>query len=332
MTDLAPHLTAFLREHLPRDQGVSRHTIASYGFSFQLLIAFASRTFSTRPSRLTIEHLTPDIILDFLDSLEKDRKNTVRTRNLRLVAIKSFFHYLEFRVPTCLELAQQVHAIPMKRFEQGLVDYLDRDQMQAVLDAPDVRTTNGIRDRAMLHLTYAAGLRVSELIGLKCCDLKDNLQAVHVLGKGRRERILPLWKTTQTVLMEWLGVRSDSRTDFLFLNARGLPMSRHGFAHRLNLHVATARRKIPSLAGKRVSPHVIRHSCAIHTLEATQDIRKVSMWLGHASLQTTEIYLRVDAIEKLGILSVNVPPQVKRGNFKHRPDQLMAMLGDVKKL
>ena len=183
----------------------------------------------------------------------------------------------------------------------------------------------------MLHLTYAAGLRVSELIGLKCRDLRDNQQTVHVVGKGRRERMLPLWKTTQTTLNEWLAVRPDGTTDYLFLNARGLPMTRHGFAHRLALHVTTARRNAPSLERKRVSPHVIRHSCAIHTLEATQDIRKVSLWLGHASLQTTEIYLRTDAIEKLGILSVNVPPQVKRGKFNRSPDQLMAMLGDVKR-
>ena len=142
MIALAPHLTAFLREYLPRDLGASRHTVASYAFCFELLAGFTYKTLGVRPSQLAIEQLNLQVILDFLDSLEKNRKNTVRTRNLRLAAIKSFFRYVEFREPSCLELAQQVHAIPQKRFEQGLVDYLDRDQMQAVLDAPDVRTTN----------------------------------------------------------------------------------------------------------------------------------------------------------------------------------------------
>ena len=332
MTDLAPQVAVFLREHLPRDRRVSRHTVASYAFSFQLLVGFAAERLGTRPCRMTVEQLTVPVILDFLNSLEQKRGNTARTRNLRLAAIKSFFRYLEFRAPVCLDLAQQIHAIPYKRFDQALVDYLDRDELQAVLDAPDTTTSNGVRDRAMLHLAYAAGLRVSELIGLKSGDLGFNLETVHVMGKGRRERTLPLWKETQTVLSDWLAVRPDVTTNYLFLNARGAGMSRHGFARRLALHVAVACSKVPSLAGKRVSPHVIRHSCAIHTLEATRgDIRKVSLWLGHTSVQTTEIYLRTDPIMKLEMVSDMAPPNIRKGKFRKASDELMAMLGDLKK-
>ena len=330
MTDLATYLGAFLREHLPRDRRASRNTIESYAFGFQLLVGFAAEKLSVRPCRIEIEQLTAELILDFLDSLEKERGNTIRTRNLRLAAIKSFFRYLEYRAPACLDLARQVHAIPSKRFDRTLVDYLDRDELQALLDAPDPATANGVRDRAMLHLAYAAGLRVSETIGLKCKDLGPSPDSVHVIGKGRRERVLPLWKETQSVLRHWLAIRPNGTTDHLFLNSRGTAMSRHGFAYRLALHASAARQKMPSMADKRISPHVLRHSCAMHTLEATGDIRKVSLWLGHASMQATEVYLHTDPVEKLDILAASLPPQIRKGSFQDAPDRLLAMLKDVR--
>lgn len=333
MTNLAPNLTKFLNEHLLRDQRVSPHTIASYSLTFELFVVFAAQRLKTRPIRMMIEQLTVPLILDFLDKLEKERNNCIRTRNLRLVAIKSFFRYLEFRVPACLELAQQVHAIPTKRFDRGLVDSLNLKEMQAILDAPDTRTANGVRDRAMLLLTYAGGLRVSEVVGLKLEDLGHNLETMHVMGKGRRERVLPLWGIAKPVLREWLAIRSKGQDDHLFLNSRGKGMSRHGFAHRLKVQVAIAKQQVPSLVGKRVSPHVLRHSCARHTLDAVNnDIRKVAMWLGHASPKTTETYLRDDPIERLEVLSGRVPPQIRKGKFKKQPDPLMSMLGELKRV
>ena len=260
MTELVPHIAAFLREHLPRDRRASQHTVQSYSYAFELLVCFAAKRSGIRPCRLAIEQLTADLILDFLDVLECERDNTIRTRNLRLAALKSFFRYLEFRVPACLDLARQVNAIPYKRYDQALVDYLERDELQAVLDAPDTATAAGVRDRAMLHLAYAAGLRVSVLIGLVCGDLGHRLETVHVTGKGPCQRVLPLWRVTRSVLRDWLAVRPNrGDDDHLFLNARGTAMSRHGFAHRLTLHVEIARRKTPSMADKRVSPHVPRH-------------------------------------------------------------------------
>lgn len=330
MTGLAPHLAAFLREHLPRDRRASRHTVESYSFAFELLVRFAAGRLGIRPCKLWIEQLTPELILDFLDHIETERGNSVRTRNLRLGAFKSFFRYIEYRVPACLDLAGGVNAIPSKRCDQALVDYLERDELQAVLDAPDASTAAGVRDRAMLHLAYAAALRVSELIGLVCSDLGHGLETVHVTGKGRRRRVLPLWKVTQAAVRDWLAIRTDRGDDHLFLNARGAAMSRHGFAHRLALHVETARRNAPSLSGKRVSPHVLRHSCAMHTLEATGDIRKVSLWLGHASIQSTEAYLRADPAEKFDILAAGLPPGIKKGSFKNAPDRLLAILRDAR--
>lgn len=329
MTELAIHLSKFLREHLRREQHASEHTVYTYSRCFVYLTTFAGAKLGVQPCQLRIEQLTTQVILDFLDNLEKERGNSIRTRNLRLAAIKSFYRYLQFRVPECLDLCLQVHAMPWKRCEQKLIHYLDRDEVAALLDAPDSRTFAGARDRAMLDLAYTAGLRVSELVGLRWKDIARDLQTVRVMGKGRRERTLPLWRHTRSVLRHWLVHRPDTSVDHFFLNARGTGMSRHGFAHRLKLHAEKARRKMPSMVDKRISPHVLRHSCAIHTLEATGDIRKVSLWLGHASFQTTELYLRTDPLAKLEILDSRVPPSIKRGKFKDVPDELLAMLNKI---
>lgn len=331
MTALAPHLSAYLLEHLPRDRGASRHTIDSYAYGFQLLICFAAKRLRVRPSEIQVEQLGAELILDFLDHIESDRANTPRTRNARLAAFKSFFRYLEYRAPACLDIALQVQAIPSKRIEQPLVDYLTRAELQALLDAPDRRTASGVRDRAMLHLAYAGGLRVSELTGLRLDDVSQPaMDTIHVLGKGRRERVLPLWKETQTVLKDWLRIRPSGKDSAVFLNARGEAMSRHGFASRLAAHLKTAQRSAPTLAQKRVTPHVLRHTCAIHTLEATGDIRRVALWLGHSSVLSTEIYLRVDPAEKLDILDAGAAPQIKKGTFTGVSDRLLAMLATAR--
>ncbi len=331
MTALAPHLSKFLYEYLPRDRGASQHTIDSYSVSFLQFIIFAEGKLRVRPCTLTIEQLTVELILDFLEHLERDRGHSVGTRNVRLAAIKSFFRFLEYRLPACLHLAAQIHAIPLKRREQPLVDYLDQDEVQGVLDAPDPSTRAGIRDRAMLHLAYAAGLRVSELVGLTCDDLEQpGLNLVRVRGKGRRERVLPLWSGTRSVLRDWLAIRPDATSPYLFLNARGVGMTRHGFAHRLKLHAETARRSVPSIAAKRITPHVLRHSCAMNTYESVGDVRKVSTWLGHASVLSTEVYVRASPLEKLDVLAARRPPSVRKGVFTDARDRLMRILNEDK--
>lgn len=326
MTPLAPHLTAFLGERLPHERRASAHTCDAYAYAFRLLLVFAAARLKTRPSDLTLEQLDVPLVLAFLADLETTRGNSPRSRNARLAAIKSFAHFLEYRVPSCLQQIQGLLAIPSKKTDESLVGSLTRAEMQAVLDAPDPRCRAGVRDRAMLHMALAAGLRVSELVGLRLDDLTLQPQAtVRILGKGRRERLLPLWKTTATVLRAWLALRGEARCPELFLNARGGPLSRDGFAHILGKHAAVAAEKMPSLAKKRVSPHVLRHTCAMLALDATHDIRKVALWLGHASVQTTEIYLRADPTAKLEAIESMLPPNLRRGRFR-APDKLLASL------
>ena len=326
MTALAPHLATFLSEHLPRERRASPHTCDTYAYAFHMLVCFLARRLGTQPCLLEIEQLDAPHILEFLQYLETERNNSAKTRNARLAAIKAFFRFLEYRLVSCLDQARSIHAIPMKKSDDKLIDYLTREEIQVLLDAPSVKSISGLRDRAMIHLAFAAGLRVSELVGLRLDDIVFNPQPmVHVLGKGRRERRLPVCKETATVLRAWLAVRENGSAPEFFLNARGGSLSRSGFEYILAKHVKTATANTPALAKKRISPHVLRHSCAMNTLLATRDVRKVSLWLGHASMQSTEAYLRADPTEKLEALTAVNPPSIKRGRFR-APDKLLAML------
>ncbi len=326
MTPLAPHLTAFMLEYLPRERACSRHTCDTYAYAFQLLLCFAAKRCRTSPSALTLEQLDAPLVLAFLEHLETVRGNSSATRNARLAAIKSFVRFIEYRVPSAIEQVRCILAIPQKKTDTALVDYLVLQELQALLDAPDPTTVPGTRDRAMLHLGFAAGLRVSELIGLHLDDLQTHPQAsVRVCGKGRRERLLPLWKETVSALRAWLAVRRETTAPELFLNARGGPLTRSGFEYILTKHVKVAAIACPSISAKRVSPHILRHTCAMHSLHATHDVRKVSLWLGHASVRSTEIYLRADPTEKLATLEASVAPPLRRGRFQP-PDKLLALL------
>jgi site-specific recombinase XerD len=200
-----------------------------------------------------------------------------------------------------------------------------QEEIQALLDVPDPTTREGIRDRAMLHLAICAGLRVSELTGLCLDDLSLSSMSIRVHGKGRRERTLPLWKITAKALRAWLAIRGSVAVPEVFVNARGDAMTRWGFAYVLKRHVNTASRHCPSLRNKRISPHCLRHTCAMIVLQATGDIRKVSLWLGHSHLSTTEIYTRADPSEKLEAINAVVPPQLRKGSFRP-PDKLIALL------
>lgn len=326
MTALAPHLAAFLREYLPRDRNCSRHTCDSYAYAFQLLLCFAAERCSTSPSSLTLEQLDAPLVLAFLEHIEMVRSNSPTTRNARLAAIKSFAHFIEYRVPSAVEQVGRILAIPSKKADEPLVDYLDHQELQALLDAPDPTTRAGIRDRAMLHVSFAAGLRVSELIGLRSDDLQTNPNAsIHIRGKGRRERVLPLWKETARALRAWCAIRGEAPAPELFLNARRGPLTRSGFEYILTKHVKAAAASCPSISSKRVSPHTLRHTCAMHTLQATRDVRKVALWLGHASVKSTEIYLRADLTKKLSALEAGSAPSLRPGRFQP-PDKLLAML------
>jgi len=326
MNDLATHLSGFLRVHLPAERNASQNTCEAYAYSFQLLVGFAADRLRCKPSQLTIGQIDASMVVAFLEHIEGKRGCSARTRNARLAAIKSFYRYLEYRQPSCLDQSRQIHAIPMKKADQTLIDYLSREELKALLDSPDPHTRSGIRDRAMLHLAYACGLRVSELVSLRLDQFDPRTPAtIHVVGKRRRERVLPLWKETVAVLKDWMKVRCQTGDPELFLNANGRAVTRSGFEYILAKHVIKAAESQPTLKEKRVSPHVLRHTCAMHTLQATGDVRKVSLWLGHATMQSTEMYLRADPTEKLEALANRAPPGLQRGRFR-APDKLISML------
>jgi integrase/recombinase XerD len=326
MTAIAPHITAFFEQRLPIERRASENTRDSYAYAFQLLLTFASKRFNVAPCRLALEQIDAPLVVDFLNDLETIRGNGPSSRNVRLAAIKSFMHFMEYRVPSAIEQVRRIMAIPPKKAESRLVRHLVVEELQAILDAPDPTGWDGLRDRAMLHLCYAGGLRVSELIGLRLDDLKLQPQAsVLVHGKGRKERCLPLWKTTTAALRAWLAVRGTVLVPELFVSARGESLTRSGFEYILRKHVRIASRPCPSLTMKRVSPHVLRHTCALTILQATKDLRKVSLWLGHAHMQTTEMYIRADPSVKLEALESVMPPKLRSGRFK-ATDKLIASL------
>jgi integrase/recombinase XerD len=236
------------------------------------------------------------------------------------------YQNLGLRAKPALEQISRILAIPPKKADTRLVRHLTVEEMQAILDAPAPTTRDGIRDRAMLYLCFAGGLRVSELIGLRVDDLTLQPHAsIFVHGKGRRQRCLPLWKETTSALRAWLAVRGAAPVPELFFNARGEPLTRSGFEYILRKHASAASTSCPSLSTKRVSPHVLRHTCALTVLQATKDLRKVSLWLGHANTQTTEIYTRADPSIKLEALESVVPPKMRSGRFR-ATDELIASL------
>jgi site-specific recombinase XerD len=326
MIPIASHITAFLRERLPVERMASPNTCDTYAYAFQLLFEFAGKKLKAAPSDLCLEQLDAPLILAFLAHLENDRGCCPSTRNARLTAIKSFFRYVQYRVPSSLDQVRSVLAVPIKNTQSRLVSYLTVEEMKFLLNAPDPNTRDGIRDRGMLQMAFDAGLRVSELVHLRLDDVSFQ-PTVHILvrGKGRRERQLPLCKETATTLRAWLAIRGKAPAPELFLNAADLALTRSGFKYILAKHVTKAADRCPSLTKKRVSPHVLRHSCAMMVLQATKDLRKVSLWLGHAQMQTREVYLKADPTEKLETIESITHPHLRRGHF--RPvDKLLASL------
>lgn len=327
MTPIAPHITAFLRERLPVERRASAHTCDTYAYAYRLLFEFASQRLGSRPSELQLEHIDAPLVMAFLEHLQEHRGSSARTRNVRLAAIKSFMRYVEYRVPSALDQIRRVLAIPTQRTDGRIVQHLSIEEQKALLDAPDPATRSGTRDRALCHLAVAGGLRVSELIGVRLDDVtfRGRYADVLVRGKGRKQRVLPLWKEVGDSLRAWLAVRGNHKAPEFFLNARGEPLTRSGVAYILGKHKAAATARCPSLDGKPVSPHVLRHSCAINVLRSTRDIRKVALWLGHERMETSEIYVDGDPSGKLELLKVVVPPTLRPGKFRP-PDELIASL------
>jgi integrase/recombinase XerD len=326
MTTLASTIQAFFTDYLTRQRRASPHTVAAYRDSLRLLLAFVARQSGKQPSRLEINDLDAPVIGAFLDHLENDRGNGVRTRNARLAAIHALFSFAALRHLECAAVVQRVMAIPPKRFDRKLVTYLTEPEAAALLATPDTATRTGRRDHAMLTLAIQAGLRVSELTSLTRADVFLGTGAhVTCTGKGRKQRITPLTPATAKVLARWLGERPDEPGDPLFPSRSGTPMSRDAVERRLASHTAAAARTQPSLKGKKVSPHILRHTAAMRLLAAGVDTTVIALWLGHESVATTQIYIHADLAIKEKALARTAPPDVRTARYKPR-DALVEFL------
>jgi integrase/recombinase XerD len=319
-------LQAFFLERLVAQRNASPQTVAAYRDSFRLLLQFAHQHTGTAPERLDLKDVDAPLVLAFLDHLERDRQNTIRSRNARLAAIRSFMHFAAFKDPAALPGIQRVLAIPMKRFDKPLLGFLSKGEVQAILDAPPADRWSGHRDRIMLATLYNTGARVSELTGIRVGDVVlEGSACVHLHGKGRKDRSVPLWRTTTTQLRQWLP-RIDSRPDRpLFPSATGGRLTRPAVTARLRLAVHQAATQCHSLANRHVSPHCVRHSTAMHMLQAGVDITVIALWLGHESPATTHMYVEADLAMKEQALHAVQPPRVKQ--TRYRPtDRLLAFL------
>jgi integrase/recombinase XerD len=310
---LGPALQRYFCQYLISQRNLSPQTIHSYRDTFKLLIRFLERQRSATTDRMSVTHLDAPNILAFLEDLERNRGNSVRSRNVRLAAIRSFIRYASSAEPLLLPVAQRLLAIPGKRFEHTVVGYLTREQMQCLLHAPDASTKVGLRDRALLMLMYNTGARVSEVTALRRGDLNlESGGSVHIHGKGRKQRSVPLWKQTIRLLRQWLKQTDTSPEKPLFPNAHGGVMTRAGVAQRLRRAVAIAAGRDPSLRKHRISPHTIRHTTAMHLLQSGVDLSVIAMWLGHESIQTTHQYLQADLESKKKALASLKSPCLSR--------------------
>jgi integrase/recombinase XerD len=328
-----PGFTALVRDffcdRLLNQQNVSPHTVASYRDAFRLLLDFLQRRHGTPPTKLSLDHLDASTVLAFLDDLETERGNSVRTRNARLIAIRAFITYASARDPTALPLAQRVLAIPQKRFDRPLLGYLTRAEVEAVLDAPDRTTWSGRRDRALFTVLYNTGIRVSEVIGLRRGDLDVGpATSVQVQGQGRKQRRVPLWKATTAVLKEWLKEIAAGQDSPLFPGRHGLPLSRSGVEDRLQQAVRKAAERCPSLNDKNVSPHTLRHTTAMHLLQSGVDMTVIALWLGHESPETTHQYIEADLQMKQRALD-RIDEPVPENGRRRKTDELLDFLENL---
>lgn len=319
-------LQDFFQRRLIAERGASAHTIASYRDTFELLLRYAERRTGRPPTALTLADLDAPLILEFLDHLEMERGNSPRTRNLRLTAIRSFMHHVSLRDPTSLPVAQRVLAISSKRFDRPLLGFLSRDEVKALLDAPDRTTWSGRRDAVLFAVLYNTGARVSEIINLRIADvLLDRESALRLRGKGRKERVVPLWKSTAAQLRAWLAHSNGDPDAPVFPNRAGQRLSRAGVEQRLRVTIQKASERCSSLHERRVSPHTLRHTTAMHLLQSGVDITVIALWLGHEDTATTHLYVEADLAMKEAALRRVEAPGIKPVRFKAR-DRLLAFL------
>ncbi len=326
---LAPLLQSFFTSSLIQQKQASPHTIGSYRDTFRLLLRFLEKKLRKPPSRLLFDDVEAPVIVAFLDELEARRGLSPRSRNLRLTAIRSFFHYAAFELPTHAGQIQRVLAIPAKRYVRTLIAFLTRPEVEALLQAPDLTSRSGRRDHALMLLALQTGLRLSEIIALKREDLIFGTGAhVRVLGKGRKERCTPLTRRTTEVLKQWLKEPPRGKEGLLFTNACGGRLSPDGVQYIVAKHVAATAVACPSIAQKRVTPHVFRHTAAMELLLAGVDRTVIALWLGHESIETTQIYLDANLTMKENALAKLSPIGEKPRRYQP-DDKLLAFLNGL---
>lgn len=326
MSALAPTLQAFFTERLIRQRHASGHTITAYRDTLRLLLGYATKRTGLAPSALDIADLDATLIAGFLDHLETERDNSVRTRNARLAAIHSLFRFAALAHPEHAQSISRVLAIPPKRFDRVLITYLTEPEVHGLLACCDQSTWIGRRDHALLLLAVQTGLRISELTGLTRADVHLGAGA-HVAchGKGRKDRITPLTRGTVTVLRDWLSEHIGGPDAPLFPTRPGTKLSRDAVEHRITLYAERAAEACPSLHGKTVTAHVLRHTTAMRLLHAGVDTSVIALWLGHVSVDTTQIYLHADLELKEQALARTRPPSSHASRYQP-PDTLLAWL------
>lgn len=315
--EFATLLQRFFAERLIQQQNASSRTIAAYRDTFRLLLGYAEREKGKSPAKMALCDFDTALVLDFLGHLENERHNTVRSRNARLAAVRAFAHFVSLQCPPALALAQQILAIPMKRFEKPLLGFLSRDEIQALIAAPDTTTWCGRRDRVMLTLLYNTGARVSEMLGIRVADVSlCATSSVQLRGKGRKQRTVPLWKETAAELRNWLAYADLRPESPVVPNRKGLPMTRTNVADRLTLAVTAATRRCPQLEGRKISPHTLRHTTAMHLLQSGVDLTVIALWLGHESPVTTHGYVEADLAMKESALATIAPPETRHKRYR----------------
>jgi site-specific recombinase XerD len=328
-TNFAPLLERFFTQRLMQQRQASPHTISSYRDSFRQFLTFVQQRLRKPPSRLTFEEIDAPLIVAFLDALEKQHGVSIRSRNLRLTALHSFFRYAAFEAPAHSAQIQRVLAIPSKRFTRTLVQFLTRAEVDALLAAPDQRTWSGRRDHAFLLVAVQTGLRVSEMTGLTRETLILGAGAhVRVIGKGRKERCTPIARSTLAVVKAWLREPQRGGGHVLFPSAKGKRLTIHGVQYLLNKHRMTASKMCPSLKDKRVTVHRLRHTMAMDLLQAGVDRAVIALWLGHESVETTQIYLEATLAMKEQALAKTMPPTGRAARYQPG-DQLLGFLNSL---
>jgi site-specific recombinase XerD len=326
MSALAPILQAFFTDRLMSQRQASPHTIAAYRDAFRLLLGFAAEHTGKQPCHLDIGDLDAPLVTAFLDHLQHQRHNSVRTRNARLAAIHSLFGYASLRHPEHAGSIQRVLAIPPKRFQRNLITYLADPEADALLAACDRTTWTGRRDHAMLLLAVQTGLRLSELTGLIVTDVHLGGGAhVHCVGKGRKQRRTPLLPATVKMMRVWLTERAGQPTEPLFPTSTGRALSRDAVEHRITHYAAKAAQHCPSITTKRVTAHTLRHTAAMRLLLAGVDITVIALWLGHEQIATAQLYLHADMSQKERALTRTTPLGTEPGRY-HPPDPILAFL------